>query len=65
MYAKRGKFLIPPVWVETKTSTWAFVHWYVGEGMEEGEFDDAQDSLQKLQQDYERITDDALDEEEE
>jgi len=33
--------------------------------MEEGEFDDAQDSLQKLQQDYERITDDALDEEEE
>lgn len=43
----------------------AFVHWYVGEGMEEGEFDDAQDSLQKLQQDYERITDDALDEEEE
>lgn len=41
----------------------AFIHWYVGERMEEGEFSETHEDIAGLEKDYEAVDVDSLEEE--
>ncbi|KAM3376063.1 hypothetical protein P3S68_014777 [Capsicum galapagoense] len=48
-----------PNWIQKE-----FVHWYIGEGMEEGEFAEASEYLAAIEKDYEEVGAEGVDNEE-